>query len=131
MSAARSQGSPPSGAITEANPQTATCAVGRHPPDVASTGAAHQGFDVNSLVVLHGDYGCLWWVAVNGNHYPNVELPDGGFSAWGAGGHMITEIPALNLVVVHRVNTDDPGKKVTLDQVGRLLHLILAARKQG
>jgi len=53
------------------------------------------------------------------------------FSAWGAGGHMITEIPALNLVVVHRVNTDDPGKKVTLDQVGRLLHLILAARKQG
>jgi CubicO group peptidase (beta-lactamase class C family) len=41
---------------------------------------------------------------VNGNHYPNVELSDGSFSAWGAGGHFIAVIPALNVVVVHRVN---------------------------
>ena len=78
----------------------------------------------------YSGYGYLWWVAVNGNHYPNVELPDGSFSAWGAGGHIITVIPALRLVVVHRVNTDDPAKKVTLDQLGQLLHLILAAKKQ-
>jgi len=78
----------------------------------------------------YSGYGYLWWVAVNGNHYPNVELPDGSFSAWGAGGHFIAIIPALNVVVVHRVNTDDPTKRVTLEQFGNLLHLILTARKQ-
>jgi CubicO group peptidase (beta-lactamase class C family) len=77
----------------------------------------------------YSGYGYLWWVAVNGNHYPKVELPDGSFSAWGAGGHFIAIIPALNVVVVHRVNTDDPAKKVTLEQFGELLRLILAARK--
>jgi CubicO group peptidase (beta-lactamase class C family) len=78
----------------------------------------------------YSGYGYLWWVAVNGNHYPKVEVPDGSFSAWGAGGHFIAVIPALNLVVVHRVNTDDPAKKVTLEQFGDLLRLILAAKKQ-
>jgi CubicO group peptidase (beta-lactamase class C family) len=77
----------------------------------------------------YSGYGYLWWVAVNGNHYPKVELPDGSFSAWGAGGHFIAIIPALNLVVVHRVNTDDPTKKVTLEQFGNLLRLILAAKR--
>lgn len=77
----------------------------------------------------YSGYGYLWWVAVNGNHYPKVELPDGSFSAWGSGGHFIAVIPALNVVVVHRVNTDDPAKKVTLEQFGNLLRLILAAKK--
>lgn len=77
----------------------------------------------------YSGYGYLWWVAVNGNHYPKVELPDGSFSAWGAGGHFIAVVPALNLVVVHRVNTDDPTKRVTLEQFGELLRLILDARK--
>jgi CubicO group peptidase (beta-lactamase class C family) len=76
----------------------------------------------------YSGYGYLWWVAVNGNHYPKVEVPDGSFSAWGAGGHFIAVIPALDIVVVHRVNTDDPAKKVTLDQFGELLRLILAAK---
>jgi CubicO group peptidase (beta-lactamase class C family) len=78
----------------------------------------------------YSGYGYLWWVAVNGNHYPNVALPDGSFSAWGAGGHFIAVIPAFNLVVVHRVNTDDPAKKVNLEQFGELLRLILAAKNK-
>ncbi len=78
----------------------------------------------------YSGYGYLWWVAVNGNHYPKVDLPDGSVSAWGAGGHVIAVISALNLVVVHRANTDDPAKKVTLEQFGEVLHLILAARNQ-
>jgi CubicO group peptidase (beta-lactamase class C family) len=78
----------------------------------------------------YSGYGYLWWVAVNGNHYPNVDLPDGSFSAWGAGGHFIAVIPAFNLVVVHRANTDDPAKKVTLEQFGELLHLIIAAKNK-
>ena len=78
----------------------------------------------------YSGYGYLWWIAANGNHYPHVEVPDGSFSAWGAGGHFIAVIPALNIVVVHRVNTDDPAKKVTLEQFGELLRLILAAKKR-
>ncbi len=78
----------------------------------------------------YSGYGYLWWIAINGNHYPKAEVPDGSFSAWGAGGHFIAVIPALNVVVVHRVNTDDPAKKVTLDQFGELLRLILAAKKR-
>jgi len=77
----------------------------------------------------YSGYGYLWWIAVNGNHYPKVEVPDGSFSAWGAGGHFIAVIPAMNLVVVHRVNTDDPARKGTLEQFGELLHLLLAASK--
>jgi CubicO group peptidase (beta-lactamase class C family) len=79
----------------------------------------------------YSGYGYLWWVAVNGNHYPKVDVPDGSFSAWGSGGHFIAVIPARQLVVVHRVNTDDPEKKVTLEQFGELLRLILAAKKSS
>ena len=58
-------------------------------------------------------------------------VPDGSFSAWGAGGHFIAVIPALQLVVVHRVDTEDPENKVTLEQFGKLLRLILVARKSS
>jgi CubicO group peptidase (beta-lactamase class C family) len=61
-----------------------------------------------------------------------INLADAAsFSAWGAGGHFIAIIPALQLVVVHRVDTDDPEKKVTLKQFGKLLRLILVARKSS
>ena len=79
----------------------------------------------------YSGYGYLWWVAVNGNRNPRVGVPDGSFSAWGAGGHFIAIIPALQLVVVHRVDTDDPEKKVTLRQFGKLLRLILVAKKSS
>ena len=47
----------------------------------------------------------------------------------GARGDFIAVIPALNVVAVHRVNTDDSAKKVTLEQFGELLRLVLAAKK--
>lgn len=97
-------------------------------PWVRDSTTAYSVADGNARDGYSG-YGYLWWVAVNGNHYPGVELPDGSFSAWGAGGHFIAVIPALNVVVVHRVDTDDPAKKVTLEQFGNLLRLILAAKK--
>lgn len=73
-------------------------------------------------------YGYLWWVAVNGNPFPNVELEDGSFWAEGFGGHLIVVIPSLNVVIVHRVNTDIKGASVSFEQFGELLHLILQAR---
>jgi CubicO group peptidase (beta-lactamase class C family) len=74
---------------------------------------------------------CAPRISVNGNRNPKVGVPDGSFSAWGAGGHFIAIIPALQLVVVHRVDIDDPEKKVTLKQFGKLLRLILVARKSS
>lgn len=75
-----------------------------------------------------GGYGYLWWVAVNGQHFPGVILPEGSFSARGAGGHFILIVPSWDLVIVHRVNTDIPERKVTSEQFGKLVSLILEAR---
>ncbi len=76
-----------------------------------------------------GGYGYLWWVAVNGRHLPGVTVPDGTYSARGAGGHIILVVPAYDLVIVHRVNTDEPGREVTAQQFGRLVKLIFDARR--
>lgn len=75
-----------------------------------------------------GGYGYMWWVAADGRHVPGVSLPDGAYSARGAGGHYILVVPDYDLVVVHRVNTDGPGPRVSGQEFGELVRLILAAR---
>jgi hypothetical protein len=42
---------------------------------------------------------------------------------------MIIRAPYLDLVVVHRVNTDIEGRQVTSSQFGHLMQLILDARR--
>lgn len=74
-----------------------------------------------------GGYGCLWWIEKGGMHFPGVTLPEGSYSARGAGGHYILVVPALDLVVVHRVNTDMEGRKVEPAQFGGLVRRILEA----
>ena len=76
-----------------------------------------------------GGYGYLWWVAVDGRHLPGATLPEGTYSARGAGGHYILVVPAYDLVVVHRVNTDESGRSVNGAQFGQLVKLILDARQ--
>jgi len=78
---------------------------------------------------VSGGYGYLWWIAVNGKHLPGVDLPEGSYSARGAGGHYILVVPAYDLVIVHRVNTDISGNAVDGAQFGRLVRLVLAARR--
>jgi CubicO group peptidase (beta-lactamase class C family) len=75
-----------------------------------------------------GGYGYLWWVAVNGKHFPGVVMPEGSFSARGAGGHYILVVPAYDLVIVHRVNTDIRDRRVTGAEFGKLVQLIFDAR---
>lgn len=77
-----------------------------------------------------GGYGYMWWVAADGRHFPGVSLPDGAYSARGAGGHYILVVPDYDLVVVHRVNTDGPGPRVNGQEFGELVRLILAARSR-
>jgi hypothetical protein len=70
-----------------------------------------------------------WWIAAEGKSLPRVYLPDGSYWAWGTRGHFLVLVPALNLVVVHRVNSDIHGDDVTDKEFGRLLRLILDARE--
>jgi CubicO group peptidase (beta-lactamase class C family) len=77
-----------------------------------------------------GGYGYLWWVAPNGGpHLTSAYFNGRVFSARGAGGHYIVVVPYLDLVVVHRVDTDVPGRQVTGSQFGHLIQLILDARR--
>jgi CubicO group peptidase (beta-lactamase class C family) len=78
-----------------------------------------------------GAYGYMWWVARDGILFPGVIVPRGTYAALGAGGHKVIVLPALDAVVVHRVDTDQRGKEVTNLKFGRLLRMILAACKES
>lgn len=87
-----------------------------------------------------GGHEFFWWVSTEGRLFPDVDVGTGGYSAIGAGGHFITVMPAYDLVVVHRVNTNDrtvpvggtsQGTSATREEYGKLLALILAARPPG
>lgn len=60
-----------------------------------------------------GGYGYMWWVETDGNGLPGVTLPQGTYWAWGTRGHYLLVIPSWDLVVVHRVNTDESEREVT------------------
>lgn len=74
-----------------------------------------------------GAYGYMWWVSRAGLLFPGSLVPEGTFSANGAGGHYVVVVPALETVVVHRVDTDIKDRAVTGPQFGRLLRTILSA----
>jgi len=87
----------------------------------------------HSDAALYGTdgYGYMWWVARDHNkfpHLPGVSLPEGSYSARGAGGHYLMVIPEMDLVIVHRVDTYVRGNQVTAREFGKLLRLILEAR---
>jgi CubicO group peptidase (beta-lactamase class C family) len=89
-----------------------------------------QSTTSHSDVGQRGGFGYMWWVAVGGKHLPGVSLPEGSYSAQGAGGHYLLVVPAFDLVVVHRVNTDLPNRSVAAAQFGELVRLIFAARDE-
>jgi CubicO group peptidase (beta-lactamase class C family) len=79
----------------------------------------------------YGGYGYQWWVAVDGRHFPGMTADEGMYSAIGAYGQYIVVIPARDLVVVHRVNSDVTIREVDTLQFGRLLRMILEAKTTG
>lgn len=76
-----------------------------------------------------GGYGYMWWVAQGDVHFPQVSVPPGTFTARGAGGHYVVVIPSMDMVVVHRADTD-AGRKVEGLAFGALLEAILAAKRK-
>jgi CubicO group peptidase (beta-lactamase class C family) len=74
-------------------------------------------------------YGYLWWTDyLDGAVAPTVTLPEGSFMALGAGGQYAVVIPALDLVIVHRVDREADIPEPTMRHVGRLFWLILKAQ---
>jgi CubicO group peptidase (beta-lactamase class C family) len=75
-----------------------------------------------------GGYGYMWWVAQGDVHFPHMSVPPGTYSARGSGGHYVVVVPPMDLVVVHRADTDTPDHKVESLEFGALLEKILAAK---
>ena len=74
-----------------------------------------------------GGYGYLWWTLRGADCFPKARPNDRCFFAAGNYGQYIMVIPALDLVVVHRVNTDLTHKRVSRTAFRKLLALITAA----
>src|SRR5258708_32578190 len=51
-------------------------------------------------------YGYLWWIAKENNAGAAKPVPPDAFTAAGAGGHYMTVIPSLQMVVIVHVDDD-------------------------
>ena len=72
-------------------------------------------------------YGYMWWTGVKGGLFPNVQVKEHSFFAWGYRGHYVIVLPYRNLVIVHRVDTDTGNVDIGGREIGPLLWLILDA----
>ena len=82
----------------------------------------------SSSMANNGGYGYMWWVAVDGQHFEGVEnVPEGTYTARGAGGHVLAVVPQYDLILVHRVNTHESGNRVEYPEVGKMLMDIIDA----
>ena len=72
-----------------------------------------------SIVTDQFGYGYMWAVSLTENSYGHG----------GHGGHLLTIIPNMDLVIVHRVNTDI-GHSVKDEELDILLRMILDAKKK-
>lgn len=80
----------------------------------------------------NGGYGYLWWISVDGQHFPGVEgVPEGTYTGRGHRGHVLAVIPKYDLVVIHRVDTFKSGTLVPYGDFGKVLMLILDAYQQA
>ncbi|HLG80495.1 MAG TPA: serine hydrolase [Bradyrhizobium sp.] len=74
-------------------------------------------------------YGYLWWIGFPTDMgAPTVRLPPRSFFALGFEGQFAFVIPAYDLVIIHRINSDQPHRpQPSFRQIARLLWLILSA----
>ena len=60
---------------------------------------------------------------------PELRIPDGSFTASGAGGPRLTVIPQIETVIVNLMNTDDALPRFSSSQWDEVLAEVLAARR--
>ena len=88
---------------------------------VAESTATHAAFRPD-----HG-YGYMWWTGDGESCFAHVSVAGHCFYAAGNYGQYVVVIPELDLVVVHRVDTDVSRAHPSAGQVGRLMWLILSS----
>lgn len=76
-----------------------------------------------------GAYGYCWWLERDGVFAPGVRTPAGSYAAQGAGGHYCMVIPELDMVLVHRVDTDQKGRAISKHEFGYVLKAVLSAAR--
>ncbi|MFV0491676.1 MAG: serine hydrolase domain-containing protein [Pseudorhodobacter sp.] len=74
-----------------------------------------------------GAYGYCWWLERDGVFIPGVRTPPGSYAAQGAGGHYCMVVPGLDMVIVHRVDTDQKGRSISKHEFGYFLKALLSA----
>jgi CubicO group peptidase (beta-lactamase class C family) len=80
----------------------------------------------HSITAPQSGYGYLWWTGEGAGGFPNVDEGPGSYYASGYGGHIVIIMPSRNIVVVHRVDTEN-GRMVGEASIGTLLWMILDA----
>jgi CubicO group peptidase (beta-lactamase class C family) len=73
-----------------------------------------------------GGFGYMWEVSIDGK--PGDLIQDDFYWKSGTGGHMVLIVPAMDFVLVHRVDTDI-GDSITGQEWSTLISMILDARK--
>jgi CubicO group peptidase (beta-lactamase class C family) len=78
-------------------------------------------------------YGMLWWVWDAPNLLGMVTGPfQGAYSAIGANGQYITVLPAMDLVLAHKVNFDeDGGRQISPGEFQAILQLVIESGCNG
>jgi hypothetical protein len=75
-------------------------------------------------------YGYLWWgVSRGGRFLPCANVPTGSFAQISDGGDSLLVVPALDMVIVHRMAPGDDVKarRISPVQFGQLVQLLLDA----
>lgn len=97
--------------------------------DILPKGWAQECVMPYSDAGARGAYGYMWWLERDGVFFPGVVTPKGSYAGFGAGGHFCITLPALDMVIVHRVDTDVEGRQLNKHKFGRLLKHIFEAFK--
>jgi CubicO group peptidase (beta-lactamase class C family) len=89
--------------------------------------ASVRSYSVTNDFLTTSGYGFMWWIKTDAAAHPDIKIPDGTFTAIGAGGQYLTVIPQLETVIVNLVNTDQ-GLDSARIEWDSLLVLLLSAR---
>jgi CubicO group peptidase (beta-lactamase class C family) len=75
-----------------------------------------------------GGYGYMWWLPRNEESAAENNIPADMYTGAGYGGQYLTVIPSMDMVIVNRMNTDDPeGARMGADAYTRVLQAVTAA----
>ena len=84
--------------------------------------------------ILRWGYGAMWWVWDQPRHPASLSIGpfDGAYSGMGTGCQFLTVLPAIDMVVVHKVEIEgNDAREMAPMECSVLLPMILAAKCDG